>query len=68
MEVWVEYTTMMHRNGVVRFRCYATTLLMLLMSAFCVVMLLIKSFFFWLVETMLDGKMVDDIHGSILLC
>jgi len=45
MEVWVEYTTMMHRNGVVRFRCYATTLLMLLMSAFCVVMLLIKSFF-----------------------
>jgi len=46
MEVWVEYTTMMHRNGVVRFRCYATTLLMLLMSAFCVVMLLIKSFFF----------------------
>lgn len=46
MEVWVDYTTMMHRNGVVRFRCYATTLLMLLMSAFCVVMLSIKSFFF----------------------
>ena len=45
MEVWVEYTTMMHRNGVVRFRCYATTLLMLLMSAFCVVMLLTESFF-----------------------
>ena len=45
MEVWVEYTTMMHRNGVVRFRCYATSLLMLLMSAFCFVMLLTESFF-----------------------